>query len=161
MYYGGITDGDTLITMLGDFADLWERAAADGTPVRAIVGDDPVEFAETFVALLRRQAVDRQGARAPDQGGRRRGAGRAGMTTEAAIRVQGLEKSYGDLQVLRGVDLDVAPGSIFALLGSNGAGKTTVVKILSTLLQARRRDRHRPWLRRRHAPRGRAGSRSA
>jgi DNA-binding ferritin-like protein (Dps family) len=34
--------------MLGDFADLWERAATDATPVRAIVGDDPVEFAETF-----------------------------------------------------------------------------------------------------------------
>jgi len=45
-------------------------------------------------------------------------------------------KSYGDLEVLRGVDLDVAPGSIFALLGSNGAGKTTVVRILSTLLRA-------------------------
>jgi ABC-2 type transport system ATP-binding protein len=52
-----------------------------------------------------------------------------------AIAVQDLEKSYGDLQVLRGVDFDVAPGSIFALLGSNGAGKTTVVKILSTLLR--------------------------
>jgi DNA-binding ferritin-like protein (Dps family) len=48
MYYGGVTDGDTLVTMFGDFADLWERAAVDGTPVRAIVGDDPVEFAETF-----------------------------------------------------------------------------------------------------------------
>lgn len=48
MYYGGVTDGDTLMTMLGDLADLWERAAIDGTPVRAIVGDDPVEFAETF-----------------------------------------------------------------------------------------------------------------
>ncbi len=45
-------------------------------------------------------------------------------------------KSYGDVEVLRGVDLDVATGSIFALLGSNGAGKTTVVKILSTLLRA-------------------------
>ncbi len=45
-------------------------------------------------------------------------------------------KSYGDLAVLRGVDFDVAPGSIWALLGSNGAGKTTVVKILSTLLKA-------------------------
>ena len=50
------------------------------------------------------------------------------------IRVQGLEKSYKDLHVLRGVDFDVERGSIFALLGSNGAGKTTVVKILSTLL---------------------------
>ena len=62
------------------------------------------------------------------------------MTTQAtsapAIRVQGLEKSYKDLEVLRGVDFAVAPGSIFALLGSNGAGKTTVVRILSTLLSA-------------------------
>ncbi|MCW4385503.1 DUF1048 domain-containing protein [Salinibacterium sp. SYSU T00001] len=48
MYYGGVTDGDTLATMFGDLADLWERAAVDGTPVRDIVGDDPVEFAETF-----------------------------------------------------------------------------------------------------------------
>jgi DNA-binding ferritin-like protein (Dps family) len=49
MYSGGVTtDGDTIITMLGDFADLWERAAVDGTPVSAIVGDDPVEFIETF-----------------------------------------------------------------------------------------------------------------
>jgi ABC-2 type transport system ATP-binding protein len=55
---------------------------------------------------------------------------------EPAIRVRELEKSYKDLKVLRGVDFDVARGSIFALLGSNGAGKTTVVKILSTLLKA-------------------------
>jgi ABC-2 type transport system ATP-binding protein len=53
-----------------------------------------------------------------------------------AIQVRGLRKSYNTVQVLRGVDLDVARGSIFALLGSNGAGKTTVVKILSTLLRA-------------------------
>ncbi|WP_127472967.1 ABC transporter ATP-binding protein [Microbacterium sulfonylureivorans] len=58
------------------------------------------------------------------------------MTTDAAIRVQGLEKAFKDLQVLKGVDFDVARGSIFALLGSNGAGKTTVVRILSTLLKA-------------------------
>lgn len=58
------------------------------------------------------------------------------MTTEPAIRVRGLEKSYQDLRVLRGVDFDVARGSIFALLGSNGAGKTTAVKILCTLLKA-------------------------
>ena len=58
------------------------------------------------------------------------------MSTTPAIRISRTPKSYGDLEVLRGVDLDVAPGSIFALLGSNGAGKTTVVKILSTLLKA-------------------------
>jgi ABC-2 type transport system ATP-binding protein len=58
------------------------------------------------------------------------------MTTQHVIHVQGLEKSYKKLEVLRGVDFDVARGSIFALLGSNGAGKTTVVNILSTLLKA-------------------------
>ena len=56
------------------------------------------------------------------------------MSTAAAIQVAGLEKSFKDVHVLRGVDFEVARGSIFALLGSNGAGKTTVVKILSTLL---------------------------
>ncbi|CAL9403475.1 ABC transporter ATP-binding protein [Streptomyces sp. enrichment culture] len=58
--------------------------------------------------------------------------------TDPAMRVRGLEKSYGKLGVLRGVDFDVARGSIFALLGSNGAGKTTTVKILATLLKADR-----------------------
>jgi ABC-2 type transport system ATP-binding protein len=58
------------------------------------------------------------------------------MGATPAIRTAGLLKAYGDLEVLRGVDLDVPPGSIFALLGSNGAGKTTVVKILATLLKA-------------------------
>jgi ABC-2 type transport system ATP-binding protein len=59
----------------------------------------------------------------------------ASRDREPAIRVQGMEKSYKELHVLRGVDFDVAPGSIFALLGSNGAGKTTMVRILSTLLR--------------------------
>jgi ABC-2 type transport system ATP-binding protein len=58
------------------------------------------------------------------------------MTTTPAVRIAGLMKSFGDLEVLRGVDLDIERGSIFAVLGSNGAGKTTVVKILSTLLAA-------------------------
>src|SRR5512132_1495439 len=60
----------------------------------------------------------------------------ARTTSEPAIRVQGLEKSYQQLEALRGVDFDVARGGIFALLGPNGAGKTTVVSILSTLLKA-------------------------
>ncbi len=64
MYYGGVTDGDTLITMVGDLADLWERAAADGMPVREIVGDDPVEFAETFAAAYSgKQWIDKERAR--------------------------------------------------------------------------------------------------
>jgi len=57
-------------------------------------------------------------------------------TLAPAIAVRGIEKSFGDVHVLRGVDLEVAPGTIFALLGSNGAGKTTLVRILSTLLRA-------------------------
>src|ERR1700734_490982 len=58
------------------------------------------------------------------------------MPASVAVRVEGLAKSYKSLEVLRGVDFEVARGSIFALLGSNGAGKTTVVRILSTLLRS-------------------------
>jgi len=49
MYFGSITRGDTLVSMLEDLADLFEQSAADGTPIREIVGEDPVEFAETFL----------------------------------------------------------------------------------------------------------------
>jgi ABC-2 type transport system ATP-binding protein len=56
--------------------------------------------------------------------------------TEPAISATGLRKSYGDNVVLDGIDLEVAPGTIFALLGPNGAGKTTIVNILSTLTGA-------------------------
>jgi ABC-2 type transport system ATP-binding protein len=52
-----------------------------------------------------------------------------------AIEVKGLQKSYKKLHVLKGVDFEVDKGSIFALLGSNGAGKTTIIKILTTLLK--------------------------
>jgi len=63
-YYGGVTDGETLVAMMGDHLELWERAAADGTPVRAIVGDDPVEFAETFAAAYSgKKWIDKERAR--------------------------------------------------------------------------------------------------
>lgn len=55
---------------------------------------------------------------------------------DKAIQVNGLQKSYKTLQVLKGVDFEVNRGSVFALLGSNGAGKTTIVRILTTLLKA-------------------------
>ena len=58
------------------------------------------------------------------------------MTSTPAIEIAGLTKSYDDQAVLRGMDLRVPRGTICALLGSNGAGKTTVVRILSTLLRA-------------------------
>ncbi len=54
---------------------------------------------------------------------------------DQAIQVTGLQKSYKEIHVLKGVDFEVEKGCIFALLGSNGAGKTTVVKILTTLLK--------------------------
>jgi ABC-2 type transport system ATP-binding protein len=60
----------------------------------------------------------------------------ADQVDRPAIHVQGLQKSFEHLEVLRGVDIDVSRGSIFALLGSNGAGKTTLVRILATLLKA-------------------------
>ncbi|MGG4166265.1 ATP-binding cassette domain-containing protein [Rossellomorea vietnamensis] len=56
--------------------------------------------------------------------------------SHAAISVKGLKKSFKDKEVLKGVDFEVKRGEIFALLGSNGAGKTTIVNILSTLLNA-------------------------
>ena len=49
MYAGSIVKGDVMMQMLEDLGDLIEGAAADGTPIRDIVGDDPVEFADTFI----------------------------------------------------------------------------------------------------------------
>ncbi|MEL5992529.1 DUF1048 domain-containing protein [Microbacterium phosphatis] len=64
LYQGGVTDGDTLTQMLGDLVDLWERAALDGTPVRDIVGDDAVDFAETFTLAYGGQRwIDKERAR--------------------------------------------------------------------------------------------------
>jgi ABC-2 type transport system ATP-binding protein len=56
--------------------------------------------------------------------------------TEEAIVVEGLEKSYGSVRALSGVDFAASTGSVLGLLGPNGAGKTTAVRILATLLKA-------------------------
>jgi ABC-2 type transport system ATP-binding protein len=55
--------------------------------------------------------------------------------SNATISVKGLKKSFKDKEVLKHVDFEVQRGEIFALLGSNGAGKTTAVNILSTLMK--------------------------
>jgi len=49
IHFGVISNGSTMMTMVEDLADLFERAALDGTPIRSVVGEDPVEFAETFL----------------------------------------------------------------------------------------------------------------
>lgn len=54
--------------------------------------------------------------------------------TKHVIQVKNLTKSYGNVSVLKGIDLDIERGTMLALLGPNGAGKTTTVRILSTLL---------------------------
>jgi len=53
-----------------------------------------------------------------------------------AIEVKDLRKSYKKVEVLKGVSFEVEPGNIYALLGANGAGKTTIINILTTLLMA-------------------------
>ncbi len=64
LYSGGVVAGETSIEMMRDHVEMWERAAADGSPVRAIVGDDPVEFAEAFVAAYTGERwIDKQRAR--------------------------------------------------------------------------------------------------
>jgi ABC-2 type transport system ATP-binding protein len=55
---------------------------------------------------------------------------------EAVIRVRGLQKRYGDHEAVRGIDLEVRRGEIFAFLGPNGAGKTTTVEILEGFRRA-------------------------
>ncbi|WP_327427569.1 ATP-binding cassette domain-containing protein [Streptomyces sp. NBC_01236] len=57
------------------------------------------------------------------------------MTTTYAVLSEGLEKHFGDVHALRGLDLAVAQGTVCGLLGPNGAGKTTAVRLLTTLLR--------------------------
>ncbi|MFF1834004.1 ATP-binding cassette domain-containing protein [Streptomyces sp. NPDC058231] len=55
------------------------------------------------------------------------------MTTTYAVLSEGLEKRYGDVHALRGLDLAVAEGTVCGVLGPNGTGKTTAVRVLTTL----------------------------
>ncbi|MFI9344286.1 ATP-binding cassette domain-containing protein [Streptomyces sp. NPDC052773] len=57
------------------------------------------------------------------------------MTTTYAVLSEGLEKRFGEVRALRGLDLAVARGTVCGLLGPNGAGKTTAVRLLTTLLR--------------------------
>ncbi|MGH3767471.1 MAG: ATP-binding cassette domain-containing protein [Pseudonocardiaceae bacterium] len=61
---------------------------------------------------------------------------RTGDGPAPAIHVRGLVKRYAEIEAVRGIDLDVAPGETFGFLGPNGAGKSTTIKILCTLVAA-------------------------
>jgi ABC-2 type transport system ATP-binding protein len=52
----------------------------------------------------------------------------------AVLQVEGLKKSYGSMEALKGIDFEVREGEIFALIGPNGAGKTTTLRVVATLL---------------------------
>jgi len=57
------------------------------------------------------------------------------VTGDPAVLVEGIAKSFGSVEALRGIDFTVAPGTVLGMLGPNGAGKTTAVRILTTLLR--------------------------
>ena len=61
------------------------------------------------------------------------------VTAEATVEVENLQKRYGDLEAVRGVTFDVAPGETFGFLGPNGAGKSTTISMLCTLHHPDRR----------------------
>lgn len=58
------------------------------------------------------------------------------MATEPAVELRGIVKTYGAAQALRGADLRLRPGSVHGLVGQNGAGKSTIIKILAGIEQA-------------------------
>src|SRR3984885_12546283 len=77
--------------------------------------------------------ADQDGGRGDHSGRLLRARPRQRLSMVNAIQVRGLRKSYGDVDAVRGLDFEVAPGEVFGLLGPNGAGKTTTVEILEGL----------------------------
>ena len=59
------------------------------------------------------------------------------------IRTENINKSFGDLQVLKGIDMEIGSGEIISIVGASGAGKTTLLQIIGTLLQ---KDRGKVWI---------------
>ena len=123
-----------MIPILADLLDLFETGAAEGKRVLEITGEDVAEFCDE---LLRAPTRTRKiGTRTLNRDIMNKlGKGKGRQMTDIAIQVKDLRKSFKDTEVLKGVDFEVRAREIFALLGSNGAGKTTIINILSTLLK--------------------------
>jgi ABC-type multidrug transport system ATPase subunit len=120
------------------------RDAIRGLEVRALSTDVP-ELDDLFVALLRRRGLvppppPRMAAAAGPGGG-------------AAIEARGLTRDFGRFRAVDRVSLEVAPGEVFGLLGANGAGKTTVIKMLTGILAPTEGTGHVAGADMRHAPR--------
>ena len=98
----------------------------------AVVRRRPLTLSSPYVGIIALARVLRPTARES----RTRAMNIAVGQDPPVIEIRDLHKRYDALEVLRGVDLTVPSGSVLALLGSNGAGKTTAVRILSTLLKA-------------------------
>ena len=93
-------------------------------------------------AVARRRGPRHRAAPQPVSGSPDDEPGRVGLVvpsgrTPGSIAVRGLDVEYDGVQVLFGVDLDVAPGEIVALLGTNGSGKSTVLRAVSGLVRSR------------------------
>ncbi len=135
------------------------NALCPGAVATPLMGEDPHEFFDKIgVAVVRARGPRGHGGRHPRVRPQRRGraapptrgprgvrvreAARAltrggGTMDESAVprlRIRGLDAGYGRVQVLFGLDLDVAPGEAVAVLGTNGAGKTTLLRAVSGLL---------------------------
>jgi ABC-type branched-subunit amino acid transport system ATPase component/ABC-type branched-subunit amino acid transport system permease subunit len=132
----GRTEGD-VGTAWGD-GDGSRPGAAPGVldtaelPAAAVLPAGPAPPAAAGRSADR--AASRPALTVPAAGGRRDGPARDGPPL---LSVSGLDASYGQVQVLFGVELEVAEGEVVALLGTNGAGKSTVLRVVSGLLKAR------------------------
>ena len=158
-YLGPGGDGGAI---LADLLDLFEQSAANGTPIREVVGEDPVAFIEAFIRELLGAALESPGARTIHQRHRAHRARRGEpMTTTQvqgpAIHVQGLEKSYKELEVLRGVDFDVGAGQHLRPARLERGGQDHRRERPVHAAQGRRGDGQRQRLRCRHGGCGRAG----
>ncbi|MER9874536.1 ATP-binding cassette domain-containing protein [Mesorhizobium sp. M0195] len=112
----------------GDLPFLWNLVV--GTLFVVMIILLPNGLAQLFAMLLpRRNAAQTNTAGSPAIAVAQAGNGSAG--DNRVLSVSGLGKSFGSLQVLQGIDLDVRPGELVSLVGPNGAGKTTLMRCLS------------------------------